>query len=122
SENAAAVAEYTFALLLALVRRIVQADAEMRRGQWKRGPLIGAELDGTTMGVIGYGAIGRRVARQALGFGMHVLAYDPAKLSPEAGVTMTSLDDLLVQSDVVSLHTRLTHDSAHLIDARALAP
>ena len=82
SENAAAVAEYTFALLLSLVRHVVQADAGMRAGQWDRDPLVGAELDGTTMGVIGYGAIGRRVARQAMGFGMRVLAHDVASPSP----------------------------------------
>jgi D-3-phosphoglycerate dehydrogenase len=121
SENAAAVAEYTFALLLALVRHVVRADTTMREGAWDREPLVGAELDGATMGVIGYGAIGRRVARQALGFGMHVLAHDAASPVVEAGVTMTSLDDLLAQSDVVSLHTRFVPGNAHLLDARAFA-
>jgi D-3-phosphoglycerate dehydrogenase len=121
SENAAAVAEYTFALLLALVRHVVQADAGMRAGGWHRDPLVGAELDGRTMGVIGYGAIGRRVARQALGFGMRVLACDVANPPTEHGVDMTSLDDLLAGSDVVSLHTRLTPHNAHLLDERALA-
>ena len=77
SENAAAVAEYTFALLLALMRNVVRADGDMRGGAWSRGPLIGAELDGRTLGIVGLGAIGRRVARQALGFGMRVLAADP---------------------------------------------
>ena len=121
SENAAAVAEYTFALLLALVRHIVQADAGMHAGDWDRDPLVGAQLDGRTLGVVGYGAIGRRVARQALGFGMRVLASDPVAGAVEAGVTMTSLDELLARSDVVSVHARLTSDSVHLLDARALA-
>jgi len=121
SENAAAVAEYTFALLLALLRHVVQADAGMRAGEWHRDPLVGGELDGLTMGVIGYGAIGRRVARQAMGFGMRVLAYDVADPAPERGVVMGTLDELLAQSDVVSLHTRLNSDNAHLIDAQALA-
>jgi len=121
AENAAAVAEYTFALLLALVRHVVQADAGMRAGSWTREPLVGAELEGQTMGIIGYGAIGRRVARQALGFGMRVLACDPGADVPDPDVTMTSLDDLLARSDVVSLHARLTTDSARLIDGRALA-
>jgi len=121
SENAAAVAEYTFALLLALVRRVVQADSGMREGRWDRDPLVGAELDGTTMGVIGYGAIGRRVARQALGFGMRVLAHDVAPKTPEDGAFMTPLDDLLAQSDVVSLHMRLHADNARLLDAAAIA-
>jgi len=121
SENAAAVAEYTFALLLALVRHVVAADAGMRDGRWERDPLVGTELDGATMGVIGYGAIGRRVARHAMGFGMHVLAHDIASAAPDPGVTLVSLDELLARSDVVSLHTRLHRDNVHLIDDRALA-
>jgi phosphoglycerate dehydrogenase-like enzyme len=121
SENAAAVAEYTFALLLALVRHVVPADASMRVGQWQRDPLVGMELDGRTLGVIGYGAIGRRVARQALGFGMRVLACDTKAVTPEPGVTIATFDELLAHSDIVSLHTRLTPDTAHLIDARALS-
>jgi D-3-phosphoglycerate dehydrogenase len=120
SGNAAAVAEYTFALLLALVRHVVQADEGMRAGRWERDPLVGLELDGRTLGAIGLGAIGRRVARQAIGFGMHVVAYDVAPPTPEPGVTMVAFDDLLAQSDVVSLHTRLTAHNAHLIDAAAL--
>lgn len=121
SENAAAVAEYTFALLLALMRHVPRADSGMRNGEWTRGPLVGAELDGLTLGIVGYGAIGRRVARQALGFGMRVVASASTARAPEAGVTMTTLDELLAQSDVVSLHTRLTAHNARLIDARALA-
>lgn len=122
SENAAAVAEYTFALLLALVRNVLQADREMRGGAWSRAPLVGAELDGQTLGIVGLGAIGRRVARQALGFGMHVLAADPQLVtSGDARIELTTLDDLLARADVVTLHTRLTNETAHLIDARALA-
>ncbi|MFO1313654.1 MAG: hydroxyacid dehydrogenase [Burkholderiales bacterium] len=121
SENAAAVAEYTFALLLGLLRHVVRADAGMREGQWDRDPLVGVELDGATMGVVGYGAIGRRVARQAMGFGMRVLACDIASLVVESGVTLVPLDRLLRESDVVSLHTRLTADNARLLDAAAIA-
>jgi D-3-phosphoglycerate dehydrogenase len=121
SENAAAVAEYTFALLLALTRHVLPADRGMREGTWDRDPLVGFELDGATMGVIGYGAIGRRVARQAVGFGMRVLAYDIASPAPEPGVTMTALPELLARSDVVSLHTRLHADNARLLDASAIA-
>jgi D-3-phosphoglycerate dehydrogenase / 2-oxoglutarate reductase len=122
SENAAAVAEYTFALLFALVRKIVAADSSMREGQWSREPLVGMELEGRTLGIVGYGAIGRRVARQAAGFGMRVLAFDPAVGdTQDANVALTTLDDLLEQSDVVSLHTRLTAETAHQIGARALA-
>jgi D-3-phosphoglycerate dehydrogenase len=121
SENAAAVAEYTFALLLALLRHVVPADAGMREGKWDRDALVGGELDGATLGVVGYGAIGRRVARQAAGFGMRVLACDVAATAPEAGVAMVSLQELLARSDVVSLHTRLLADNARLLDAEAFA-
>ncbi|MFO1306283.1 MAG: hydroxyacid dehydrogenase [Burkholderiales bacterium] len=121
SENAAAVAEYTFALLLGLLRHVLRADAGMREGKWDRDPLVGVELDGATMGVIGYGAIGRRVARQAMGFGMRVLAYDIASPAVDPGVTLVPLDRLLRESDVVSLHTRLHADNARLLDAKAIA-
>ena len=121
SENAAAVAEYTFALLLALVRHVVAADAGMRAGSWDRAPLVGAELDGRTLGVVGYGAIGRRVARIGTGFGMRVVASSTGAPQTEAGVTLVPLEALLEQADVVSLHTRLTADNAHMIDGAALA-
>jgi D-3-phosphoglycerate dehydrogenase len=122
SENAAAVAEYTFALLLALVRNVLRADGEMRSGAWSRAPLVGTELEGRTLGIVGLGVIGRRVARQALGFGMHVLAADPELVtSGDPQIELTTLDDLLGRADVVTLHTRLTADTGHLIDARAFA-
>jgi D-3-phosphoglycerate dehydrogenase / 2-oxoglutarate reductase len=122
SENAAAVAEYTFALLLALLRKLLLADSGIREGKWSRGPLVGMELEGRTLGIVGLGAIGRRVARQANGFGMRVLAFDP-KIhdagNPE--IPLTSFEDLLERSDVVTLHTRLTAETARLIDVRAFA-
>jgi D-3-phosphoglycerate dehydrogenase len=122
SENAGAVAEYTFALLLALVRRVVQADRGMRNGEWTRDPLVGIELDGRTLGIIGLGAIGRRVARQANGFGMRVLAYAAnLERTEEHGVALTSLEALLAQSDIVTLHVRLTAQTLHLMDAHRLA-
>jgi D-3-phosphoglycerate dehydrogenase / 2-oxoglutarate reductase len=122
SENAAAVAEYTFALLLALARKIAVADADMRKGEWSRETLVGVELEGHTLGIVGLGAIGRRVARQAMGFGMQVVAFDPKVADAEApGVTLTTLEDLLARSDIVTLHTRLTAETMHQIDARALA-
>jgi D-3-phosphoglycerate dehydrogenase len=122
SENAAAVAEYTFALLLALVRKVLVADGDMRKGEWSREALVGMELEGRTLGIVGLGAIGRRVARQANGFGMRVLAFDPKIHDAEdTGIILTSFEDLLERSDVITLHTRLTVETARLIDARALA-
>ena len=121
NSNAAAVAEYTFALLLALARKVNQADRDMRAGEWSRGTLIGMELEGKTLGVIGLGAIGRRVARQAHGFGMHVVAFDPGlALAEDPWVVLTSLDELLHRSDIVTLHTRLTPNTWHLLGASAL--
>ena len=80
------------------------------------------ELEGKTLGVIGLGAIGRLVARQAQGFGMRVLAFDPGLIAAEdSWVVLTSLEELLRISDVVSLHTRLTPKTWHLLDARAMA-
>jgi D-3-phosphoglycerate dehydrogenase len=122
SENAAAVAEYTFALLLALARKVLAADSGMRKGAWSRDSLVGTELDGRTLGIIGLGAIGRRVARQANGFGMRVLAFDPGiDDAKDPWISLTSLEDLLERSDVVTMHTRLTAETTRLIDARALA-
>lgn len=121
-ENAAAVAEYTFALLLALVRRVADADRGMRQGSWLRAPLVGFELDGRTLGIVGLGTIGRRVARQGLGFGMRVLAFDPGLAdSGDPAVELTSFARLLAEADVVTVHTRLTPATTRLLDARAFA-
>jgi D-3-phosphoglycerate dehydrogenase len=120
--NAAAVAEYTFALLLTLVRKTAEADRGMRAGLWQRDPLVGAELDGRTIGIFGLGAIGSRVARQALGFGMRVIACDPMLTrSPIEGVQLAHRSELLAAADIVTLHTRLTDDTNRMIDAQALA-
>ena len=120
--NAAAVAEYTFALLLAFARKVRAADASMRRGEWSRGPLVGLELEGKTLGIVGLGAIGRRVARQALGFGMRVLAHDPLlAASPVADVEMVGFEHVLARSDIVTLHMRLDPTTHGLIDATAIA-
>jgi len=120
--NAAAVAEYTFALLLTLARKTADADRSMRAGLWQRDPLVGAELDGRTIGIFGLGAIGSRVARQALGFGMRVLACDPAmERAPLEGVRLADRAELLANADIVSLHTRLNAGTDRMIDAAALA-
>jgi D-3-phosphoglycerate dehydrogenase / 2-oxoglutarate reductase len=122
SENAAAVAEYTFALLLTLLRKVTAADHGMRQGEWSRNALVGVELDGKTLGIIGFGAIGRRVARQGLGFGMRVLAYDPHVTDPgDPAIELVSFARLLSEADVVTVHTRLTPQTACLLDVRAFA-
>lgn len=122
SVNAGAVAEYTFALLLGFARKVPQADASMRRGEWSRNPLVGVEMAGKTIGIIGLGAIGTHVARQALGFRMKVIAQDPVARPPkELDIEMTTRDDLLARADIVTLHMRLTDETRHTIDARSIA-
>lgn len=122
--NASAVAEYTFALLLALARKVPAADAGMRAGDWDRDPQIGLELEGKTLGIVGLGEIGRRVARQGQGFGMRVIAADPhvdEAAAAAAGVALLPLARLLGEADVVSLHMRLDPSTNRIIDRAALA-
>ena len=114
-----AVAELTFGLLLDLCRNIGKCDTAARNGGTKAG-LIGFELEGKTMGIVGTGAIGARVAKLAAAFGMDVIAYSrtPGKV---AGVCYVSLEELLAQSDVVSLHVPLTDETRGMIGEKELA-
>ncbi len=117
-----AVAEHTWALLLSLARRVVEADESTKRGAyhgWEPGIFLGASLKGKTLGIIGMGRIGEMVARRAKGFEMKVLynkrTPDP-KAESELGVTFASVDDLLAQSDFVSLHAPLTDETRHMMN------
>ncbi|TLW91797.1 hydroxyacid dehydrogenase [Saccharomonospora piscinae] len=126
--NAAAAAEFAVGLLLAALRRISTSSAELLSGTW-RGDYYayanaGVELDGTTVGLVGYGAIGARVARVLVAFGARVLVADPyADRDAVAadGAELVDLDDLLRRSTAVSLHARLTAETRKLIDADKLA-
>ncbi len=118
-------ADFTWALLMAAARRVVEADAEVRRGIWKPwGPdvLTGPDVYGATLGVVGFGRIGQAVARRANGFRMRVLYNDPKRI-PEMeeplGVTWVELDELLERSDFVSLHVYLSPETRYLIDRAA---
>ncbi|MCU0576834.1 MAG: hypothetical protein MUD15_08440 [Desulfobacterota bacterium] len=129
-QNAQAVAELVFGLLLCLLRKIHMADAWIRVDEWiKSGRTLpdwamGNELWGKTLGVVGLGQIGARVARIAKGFDMEVIGYDPF-MGPEqygrVGVEPVGLADLLSRSDVVTLHVPLTLETEKMLDARALA-
>lgn len=117
-----AVAELTFGLAISVIRNIVPCDARCRRAETKDG-LVGFELFGKTFGVVGTGAIGARVAKIAAAFGCRVLAYSRTEKQElvDAGVQYVSLDELLAQSDFVSLHVPLTDATRGLINAAAIA-
>ncbi len=124
-ENAVAVAEHVFALLLGLARHVPAGDRMVREGGWERQALVGFELFGKTMGVLGYGRIGMRVGVRARAFGMSVVAYDPY-LSPmhmaftESGAEQLALEQVLRRSDVVSVHLPLTPGTRGLLDRKRL--
>ncbi|GCE12325.1 phosphoglycerate dehydrogenase [Tengunoibacter tsumagoiensis] len=109
--NIIAAAEHSVAMLMALARHIANASASMKAGKWEKSRFLGVELRNKTLGVIGLGKVGMAVARRAQGLEMQILAFDPY-VSPEqarkANVTMLSLEDVLRQSDFVTLHTSLT--------------
>lgn len=121
--NTIAATEQTFALMLALVRNVAQANASVRGGRWERTPFIGTELFGKTLGIVGLGRIGGGVASRARAFGMHVLAHDP--FIPESraealAAELVGLEELLGRSDIVTLHVPLSLKTRGMIDARAL--
>ncbi len=116
-----ATADMACALLLAAARRVVEGDRLVKAGGWKTwapGYMLGADLAGATLGIVGFGRIGRAVARRASGFGMRILFTDPTPASPEPGViaTQVDLETLLKESDFVSLHVPLTDETRGLID------
>ena len=115
-----AVADLTFGLILALARRLHEGHCIMISGEWKAS--WGVDVGGATLGILGIGRIGKVVAKRAAGFGMKILACDPFP-QPDAealGVTMVELDELLSQSDFVTIHTALTDETRGLIGADAL--
>ncbi|MFI5613517.1 2-hydroxyacid dehydrogenase [Amycolatopsis sp. NPDC051903] len=126
--NAGAAAEFAVGMILAAMRRIATSSAELLGGTW-RGDYYaydqaGSELGGTTVGLVGYGAIGSRVAKVLVAFGADVVVADPfadRAVVQADGARLVELDDLLKQSRVVSLHARLTEETRNLIDASKLA-
>jgi D-3-phosphoglycerate dehydrogenase / 2-oxoglutarate reductase len=115
--NARSVAELAIALLLTLARNVALHDRGVRAGSWRR--LTGVELAGKQLGIVGYGAIGREVARIARGLDMNVVAHDP--LVEEADVDLVLLDELYAASDAVSLHLPLTDETRGFVGDRELA-
>ena len=116
----ASVAELTVTFALLLVRDLYGAVQATKGGSWKRG-LHGAELSGKTVGLVGYGRIGREVARRLRPFGASVLAFDPLLPRSPDETPLVPLDDLLARSDIVSLHAALTPDNRHFLSADRLS-
>ncbi len=122
--NSVATAEQTMALMLAASRNTAQAYASMQAGEWNRSQLTGVELYQKTLGIIGFGRIGRLVAARAQAFGMDVIAYDPyvsEEVGRELDVILVDLDDLLAQSDYITLHTALVPETENIINAETIS-
>ena len=122
--NTMATAEHTMALLLALCRHVPQAQASLKEGRWERKNFMGVQLYRKTMGIIGMGRIGARVALRCQAFGMEVLTYDPYlsdEVAHELKVEPVDLVELYARSDFIALHTALTADTEKMINAEAIA-
>ena len=119
------VAELVIGLMIAVARKIAWSDRVMRMGGWPKHEAMGVELHGKTLGVVGYGRIGRRVAEIAYAIGMRILAYDiisiPQEVLARAGAKLTTLEEVLTSSDFITLHVPLTAETRHFIDRERLA-
>jgi D-3-phosphoglycerate dehydrogenase len=119
--NAAAVAEHTWALILACAKGVPALDKRMHEGHWDKATHKSLELGGRTLGLVGLGAIGARVAATGIALGMQVIAHDPFAATAPDGVELLPLADVIATADVLSLHCPLTQDNANMLDARTLA-
>ena len=117
--NLLGVSELTLGLLFSLARHLPRVAMAAKNGEWLRP--MGWELSGRTLGIIGFGAIGRDVGKKAVALGMNVLAYDPFWKGEIAGVERVTLERLIAESDVISLHCTLTPETANLINAERIA-
>lgn len=122
--NTITTAEHAISMMLSLARKIPQATSSMKSGKWEKKKFMGTEVYNKTLGIIGIGRVGSIVANRAQGLKMNVLAYDPF-ISPEAaekmGIQLGSVEEVLEQSDFISVHTPLTNETRNLIDAKAIA-
>jgi D-3-phosphoglycerate dehydrogenase len=122
--NTLSAAEHTMALMLALCRRIPEADRSMHRGEWNRSSYVGMELADKTLGIVGLGRIGSLVAQRSLAFGMRLIAYDPY-VSPDRarqmGVELVSLDELCSRADVITIHLPKTQETVGLLSKERIA-
>jgi D-3-phosphoglycerate dehydrogenase len=122
--NTVAVAELALGMMLTLVRKLTPAHNSVVAGEWKRSKFLGTELYGKTLGIVGVGKIGIEVAKRAQSFGMSVIGFDPFLTSARAaqlGIEAVSLEEVWEKSDFITLHTPLTKDTRHLVNAKVLA-
>lgn len=119
--NAAAVSEHAWALILACAKSVPTLDFRMRAGFWDKATHKSLELAGRTLGLVGLGAIGSRVAKVAVAFEMKVVAYDPYAKDAVEGIELVDLDTLYAASDIISLHCPLTDDNQKMLNANAFA-
>jgi D-3-phosphoglycerate dehydrogenase len=122
--NTASAAEHAIALMFALCRAIPGADASMKAGKWERAKFMGSELFNKTLGIIGLGKVGSRVASAGQALGMKVIAFDPlvsAERALELNVTSVSLDEIWEKSDFISLHTPKTRETANMLNEATIA-
>lgn len=122
--NSVTTGEHTLAMMMAMARKIPQAHATLKNGKWDKKKFMGVELRGKTLGIVGFGNIGKIVAQGALGLGMKVLAYDPflsKEIAARAGVEVVSLDEICERSDFVTVHTPLTDETRGIIGEAAIA-
>jgi D-3-phosphoglycerate dehydrogenase / 2-oxoglutarate reductase len=122
--NTITTAEHTIALLIALARRVPQANSSLKAGHWDRKSFIGVELQGKTLGVVGMGRIGRTVAARARAFGMKIVAFDPFIASEQARdleIELAPLDELFASADFITIHTPLTAETRGVIGRDAFA-
>jgi D-3-phosphoglycerate dehydrogenase len=122
--NAVATAEQALALMLGVSRHTAVAHASLLAGEWRRSEFIGQQLYRKVLGIIGFGRIGRIVAKRALSLGMEILAFDPfvsEEIAKEHGVLLVDLDDLLSQADYITLHTTITPETREIINTGTIA-
>jgi D-3-phosphoglycerate dehydrogenase len=122
--NTVATAEFAFGLMLALARHIPQAFDSLNAGKWDRKSFMGVELRGKTLGIVGFGRIGRAVAKRAQAFEMSVIAHDPfipADYAQDLGVELVDLETLYARADFISLHSVITDETREMINRETLA-
>jgi D-3-phosphoglycerate dehydrogenase len=122
--NTLAATEHTMAMMLSLARNIPQANASLKKKEWKRSKFMGVELNEKTLGIVGLGRIGREVSKRAIALGMHCAGYDPfisKERAAQMGVDAMTLDELFRVADFITVHTPLIKETKHVINARSIA-